>query len=110
MVMYGSTQTHSIGKKVSDIFSAYGVCLMTLYEKQATIILGMKFRALPTYRKDDYALRADVVREALTEDSKKGLIPFMLSMSRACVTPLDANRFANVPYSRYGGVDEHRYD
>ncbi|GHJ85192.1 hypothetical protein NliqN6_1594 [Naganishia liquefaciens] len=59
MVMYGSTQTHSIGKK-------------------AAIILGMEFRALPTYRKDDYALRADVVREALTEDSKKGLIPFML--------------------------------
>jgi hypothetical protein len=39
----------------------------------------MEFRALPTYKKDQYALRADVVREALTEDSKKGLIPFMLS-------------------------------
>ncbi|KAJ9116568.1 hypothetical protein QFC20_000500 [Naganishia adeliensis] len=59
MVMYGSTQTHSIGKK-------------------AAIILGMEFRALPTYKKDQYALRADVVREALAEDSKKGLIPFML--------------------------------
>ncbi|KAI5451978.1 hypothetical protein NCC49_001277 [Naganishia albida] len=59
MVMYGSTQTHSIGKK-------------------AAIILGMEFRALPTYKKDQYALRADVVRKALTEDSKKGLIPFML--------------------------------
>lgn len=40
----------------------------------------MEFRALPTYRKDDYALRADVVRKALTEDTKKGLIPFMLSL------------------------------
>ncbi|KAJ9128354.1 hypothetical protein QFC24_000647 [Naganishia onofrii] len=59
MVMYGSTQTHSIGKK-------------------AAIILGMQFRALPTYRKDDYALRADVVRQTLEEDTENGLIPFML--------------------------------
>ncbi|KAJ9100086.1 hypothetical protein QFC19_005766 [Naganishia cerealis] len=60
MVMYGSTHTHSIGKK-------------------AAIILGLHFRALPTYRKDEYALRADTVRQALEEDTQKGLIPFMLS-------------------------------
>lgn len=42
----------------------------------------MQFRALPTYRKDDYALRADVVRQALEEDTESGLIPFMLSESR----------------------------
>jgi hypothetical protein len=42
----------------------------------------MQFRALPTYRKDDYALRADVVRQALEEDTENGLIPFMLSESR----------------------------
>ncbi|KAJ9109258.1 hypothetical protein QFC21_000587 [Naganishia friedmannii] len=47
--------------------------------KMAAIILGMEFRALPTYRKDDYALRADVVRMALEEDAKEGLIPFMLN-------------------------------
>lgn len=78
MVMYGSTQTHSIGKKV-DQRESQRFYTDREHHRQAAIILGMEFRALPTYKKDQYALRADVVREALTEDSKKGLIPFMLS-------------------------------
>jgi glutamate/tyrosine decarboxylase-like PLP-dependent enzyme len=46
---------------------------------QAAKILGLKWKALPTYRKDDYALTGETVKAALEEDEKKGLIPFMLS-------------------------------
>ncbi|KAH8079900.1 putative aromatic-L-amino-acid decarboxylase [Filobasidium floriforme] len=59
LVMYGSTQTHSIGIKAAKI-------------------LGLKWRSLPTFKKDHYALTGETVRKALEEDEKKGLIPFML--------------------------------
>jgi glutamate/tyrosine decarboxylase-like PLP-dependent enzyme len=77
---------------------------------QAAIILGMEFRALPTYRKDDYALRADVVREALTEDSKKGLIPFMLSMRHLFkMAGVNNSYIFDCPDSCNSRVNEYRY-
>ena len=48
-------------------------------DRQAAKILGLKWKALPTYRKDSYALTGETVKAALEEDEKKGLIPFMLS-------------------------------
>lgn len=48
-------------------------------DRQAAKILGLKWKALPTYRKDNYALTGETVKAALEEDEKKGLIPFMLS-------------------------------
>lgn len=41
--------------------------------------MGLKWKSLPTTKKDNYALTGETVRKALEEDEKKGLIPFMLS-------------------------------
>lgn len=59
LVMYGSTQTHSIGAKAASI-------------------LGHRFRALEVTQADDLSLRGETLRLALEEDTAKGLIPFML--------------------------------
>ncbi|ODN77468.1 hypothetical protein L202_04644 [Cryptococcus amylolentus CBS 6039] len=59
LVMYGSTQTHSLGAK-------------------AAILLGLTFRAVPVSAKDDFALRGDALREAVEEDKKAGLVPFFV--------------------------------
>lgn len=60
MVMYGSTQTHSLGAK-------------------AGLILGIPFRALETTKQDNWALNAKTFEKVIKEDQEKGLIPFMLS-------------------------------
>lgn len=59
LVMYGSTQTHSIGIKAAKI-------------------LGIKWKSLPTYKRDAYALTGETVKAALKADEDLGLIPFML--------------------------------
>jgi aromatic-L-amino-acid decarboxylase len=59
LVMYGTTQTHSIGAK-------------------AALVLGLNFRAIEVYAKDAYALRGDLLEAALKEDTAKGLVPFLL--------------------------------
>lgn len=58
-VIYGSTQTHSLGAK-------------------AALILGIPFRALEARAEDDWALRGDTLAAALEEDEAKGLVPFIL--------------------------------
>ena len=60
MVIYGSTQTHSLGAK-------------------AGLILGIPFRALVTKKEDNWALNGETFEKAIKEDQEKGLIPFMLS-------------------------------
>ncbi len=60
LVMYGTTQTHSIAVK-------------------AALILGLDFRALHVSREDAYALRGETLRSALEEDTRAGRVPFMLS-------------------------------
>jgi aromatic-L-amino-acid decarboxylase len=57
LVMYGSTQTHSLGTKAGQI-------------------LGMPFRALSVHADDGYALRGETLRAAVEEDLAKGLVPF----------------------------------
>jgi aromatic-L-amino-acid decarboxylase len=90
LVMYGSTQTHSIGIKVGRaLYSGHTrspkagspiVDRNVFFDiSQAAKILGLKWRSLPTFKEDDYALTGETVRKALEEDEKKGLIPFMLS-------------------------------
>lgn len=59
-VMYGSTQTHSIGAK-------------------SAVLLGMPFRALPVKAEDEYALRGDVLKAAIEEDIAKGMTPLFVS-------------------------------
>ncbi|KAL1405947.1 hypothetical protein Q8F55_007629 [Vanrija albida] len=57
LVMYGSTQTHSLGAKAAKI-------------------LGLAFRALPVHAADNYALRGATLAAAVDEDIAAGLIPF----------------------------------
>lgn len=93
MVMYGSTQTHSLGAK-------------------AGLVLGIQFRALETAARDSWALRGDTFEQAIKEDKAKGLIPFMLS---ACL-PLrfeKAPHYADIstcPRSCYCWLDQQRHD
>lgn len=59
LIMYGSTQTHSLGAK-------------------AGLVLGIPFRAIETYAEDNWALTGPSLEKAIQEDAEKGLIPFML--------------------------------
>lgn len=60
LVLYTTTQTHSLGKK-------------------AGLILGLNVRALEVTAEDNYALRGGTLKRALEEDSRAGLYPFILS-------------------------------
>jgi aromatic-L-amino-acid/L-tryptophan decarboxylase len=60
LVVYGTTQTHSVGAK-------------------AALILGLSFRALEVRREDEFSLRGETLKEALEEDIKAGKAPFILS-------------------------------
>lgn len=60
LVMYGSTQTHSLGAK-------------------AALILGVQFRAIEV--DGDYRLKGERFERAVEEDLAAGLVPFFVSMS-----------------------------
>lgn len=62
LVMYGTTQTHSVAAK-------------------AALILGLDFRALPVKKEDGFALRGATLKAALEEDDGAGRVPFMLIAS-----------------------------
>lgn len=61
MIIYTTTQTHSLGVK-------------------AALVLGLECRALDVTAEDHFALRGSVLRKALKEDSRRGKHPFILSM------------------------------
>ncbi|SPO31567.1 related to Aromatic-L-amino-acid decarboxylase [Ustilago trichophora] len=58
LVMYGTTQTHTIAAK-------------------AALILGLDFKALPVSA-PNYSLSASTLRTAIEQDTAQGRIPFML--------------------------------
>ena len=60
LVIYTTTQTHSLGTK-------------------AGLILGLRVCSLEVSREDKYTLRGDTLRTALEEDEKLGRKPFVLS-------------------------------
>ncbi len=60
LVIYGTTQTHSLGVKTA-------------------LILGVTFRALKVDAKNNYSLRGKTLSRALKEDRKAGLHPYMMS-------------------------------
>lgn len=62
LVIYGTTQTHSLGAK-------------------AALVLGVRFRALEVTIEDNFALRGHTLAAALEEDRKNGLHPYVLSKS-----------------------------
>lgn len=59
LVIYTTTQTHSLGLK-------------------AGLVLGVPCRALEVAPEDNFALRGLTLRTALEEDSKRGKHPFVL--------------------------------
>ncbi|KAL5631660.1 hypothetical protein ACGC1H_007243 [Rhizoctonia solani] len=59
LVVYGTSQTHSLGAK-------------------AALILGLQFRAIEVDAKDNYALRGELLMRALEEDRKAGKHPFVV--------------------------------
>lgn len=61
LVLYTTTQTHSLGKK-------------------AGLVLGLKVRALEVTAADDFALRGETLEVALKEDVDAGLHPFILGI------------------------------
>ncbi|KZT04883.1 uncharacterized protein LAESUDRAFT_760636 [Laetiporus sulphureus 93-53] len=59
LVMYVTSQTHSLGVK-------------------ASLVLGLECRIVDVRAEDNYALRGDTLRAALEEDKAKGKRPFLL--------------------------------
>ena len=59
LVIYTTTQTHSLGQK-------------------AGLILGVRCRALEVTVEDNFALRGSTLLTALEEDSKRGKHPFII--------------------------------
>ncbi|KAG9052016.1 hypothetical protein FS842_010634 [Serendipita sp. 407] len=59
LVIYGTTQTHSLGAK-------------------AALILGVHFRALEVTMEDTFSLRGETFSKALKEDREKGLHPYLM--------------------------------
>ncbi|KAI5119401.1 hypothetical protein M0805_005944 [Coniferiporia weirii] len=59
LIMYTTTQTHSCGKK-------------------AALVLGLRVKAIEIHMEDDLSLRGSALRDALNEDKKEGLHPFIL--------------------------------
>ena len=60
LVIYTTTQTHSLGLK-------------------AGLVLGLSVRALEVTFEDRFSLRGDTLRRALEEDERGGKKPFVLS-------------------------------
>lgn len=60
LVIYTTTQTHSLGAK-------------------AGLVLGLQVRALDVKVEEELSLRARTLRDALEEDAKIGRKPFILS-------------------------------
>ena len=60
LVLYISSQTHSLGVKTA-------------------VLLGLQCRTLPVLAQDDYSLRGSTFRVAYQEDRAAGLWPFCLS-------------------------------
>ena len=60
LAIYTTTQTHSLGSK-------------------AGLVLGIQVRAIEVSHDDQLGLRGEALRDALEEDAKIGLKPFILS-------------------------------
>lgn len=70
LVIYTTTQTHSLGVK-------------------AGLVLGLQVRALEVTPEDEYGLRGETLRQALAEDLAQGKRPFITSTSAVAVKGLD---------------------
>lgn len=69
LVIYTTTQTHSLGVK-------------------AGLVLGLQVRALEVTPEDEYSLRGETLRQALAEDLSGGKRPFITSTSATAMMGL----------------------
>lgn len=98
LVMYGSTQTHSIGSKVNLLSSLVSTRLCQLASSprsQAALIMGHPFRAVPVTSENNFSLRGDALRAVMEEDKAAGLIPFVLFITFHPVSSLIRSRVAS---------------
>lgn len=77
LVMYGSTQTHSVAAKVPITPFHHGQA----DSPKAARLLGVHFRACPVNEHDLFALRGGTLKTAIEEDVRKGLVPFFVGTS-----------------------------
>ncbi|KAK8846820.1 hypothetical protein IAR55_005908 [Kwoniella newhampshirensis] len=77
LVIYGSTQTHSLGSK-------------------AAIMLGLPFRAIPVSAEDSYSLRGDAVKQAIDADVAAGLVPFLVIATVGTTSSGAVDRIAEI--------------
>lgn len=66
LVIYTTTQTHSLGVK-------------------AGLVLGLEVRALEVKKEDEYGVRGETVRAALQEDVARGKRPFIFGEPDQCM-------------------------
>lgn len=86
LVIYGTTQTHSLGAK-------------------AAVLLGLPFRAIETQGENNWAVTGAEVRAAIEGDEAKGLIPFVMSEWRSL--PRFVAGLTSIS-SRHDGIDIDR--
>ena len=79
LVVYTTTQTHSVGSK-------------------AGLILGLPVYAIPVRSEDNYSLRGQDLREVITMDKAEGKHPFVISKAELAIH--DCKR-SNLYPSRY---------
>jgi len=77
LVVYTTTQTHSVGSK-------------------AGLILGLPVYAIPVRPEDDYSLRGQDLREAIENDKAEGRHPFVMSKTDPVFHP---RRCSDIPQS-----------
>lgn len=83
LVIYGTTQTHSLGAK-------------------AALVLGLSFRALEVSKEDNYALRGSTLREAIDRDRASGRHPFIVRQYHPDQRTMHLS-LSEFPNSCYGG-------
>jgi aromatic-L-amino-acid decarboxylase len=89
LVIYTSTQTHSLGVK-------------------AGLVLGLQVRAINVKLEDEFSLRGDTLKAALKEDAKLGKRPFILSKFRSFLGVLPSSIYypvATVGTTSSGAID-----
>ncbi|WRT64926.1 uncharacterized protein IL334_001866 [Kwoniella shivajii] len=77
LVVYGSTQTHSLGAK-------------------AALMLGLPFRAVSVSIEDQYSLTGESVKQAIEKDVQDGLIPFLVYATVGTTSTGAVDRIAEI--------------